>query len=454
MELFGSSGIRGVANNELTPTFAVNVAAAAGTVLDADRVAVAQDTRTTGSLLTAGVASGFASVGATVERLGVLPTPALQAYCESEAIPGIAVTASHNPPADNGFKLIASDGVEPDASILEQIESVYNQAQSEPARWDEVGIIESVDGAREHYLDELIDAIDREQIAEAGLTVAIDPGHGAGCLTSPTFFRQLGCRVITVNAHPDGEFPGRDPEPVPDNLDDLQRLVTAGDADIGIAHDGDADRAIFIDETGQYIEGDTTLAALAAAELESGDTTVSAVTVSQRLVDVVDDVGASLAMTPVGSTNIIARIRDLQNSGESVPIAGEGNGGVIFSQYRLARDGAYTAGRFLELLTERPASAIAADYSGYANVRRTIPYDTTTEREALLSAAESYASNAEAELTTIDGYRLDYDDGWVLIRASGTEPVIRIYAEARDETRATSLSQSLIASLERAGSQS
>ncbi|MFT4964452.1 MAG: phosphomannomutase/phosphoglucomutase, partial [Halobacteriales archaeon] len=270
-------------------------------------------------------------------------------------------------------------------------------------------------------------------------------------LTSPDFFRELGCRVVTVNAQPDGHFPGRDPEPVEENLDDLGQLVRATDADVGIAHDGDADRAIFYDEKGEYVEGDATLAALAAAELKADDTTVSAVNVSQRLVDVCKHVGADLELTPIGSTNIITRIRELWDDDVRVPIAGEGNGGIFYPEdHRLNRDGAYVAARFLELVVDRPVSEIVAPYDGYHNVRTNVPYDDEGERETMLQAVEDYAADVDAELRTIDGFRLDYGDAWVLARPSGTEPLVRVYAEAQDVDRAQHLCDELTAVVESA----
>ena len=269
--------------------------------------------------------------------------------------------------------------------------------------------------------------------------MALDPGHGAGCLTSPEFFRELGCRVLTINAQPDGHFPGRRPEPVEAHLGDLQRLVRTSEADIGIAHDGDADRAIFVDETGSFIEGDAALAALARAELSAGDGVVSAVSASQRLVDVAADAGAELHMTPIGSSHLITKIQALEAAGTSVPIAGEGNGGIIFPNYRSIRDGAYTAARFCELLTDRSASDIAAEYDDYYNVRKNVSYDDERERKAMIGAIETVAHDSAADLDTTDGYRLNYEDGWVLARPSGTEPLIRIYAEARSQDRAEDL---------------
>ena len=450
MKVFGSSGTRGVANEELTPGFVLRVAKAAGTAWDADSVAIARDTRTTGTMLADAAASGLASVGVDVDRLGVVATPGAQAYAEREGVPVVLITASHNPPEYNGVKLVGDDGVELAVEDLERVEDVLVAETFANAAWDEVGTVTRVEDARDRYVDEVLEAIDRDAIADADLTVELDPGHGAGALTSPEFFRELGCKVVTVNAQPDGHFPGRNPEPVPENLGDLGRLVRASDADVGIAHDGDADRAIFYDENGEYVEGDATLAALAAAELDDGDTTVSAVNVSQRLVDVVDDVGATLELTPIGSTNIITRIEELQADGEHVPVAGEGNGGIFFPDYRLSRDGAYIGARFLELVADRPVSEIVAPYDDYHNVRRNLSYDGDDERTAMLDAAEALADDETADLTTIDGYRLDYGDAWVLARPSGTEPLVRVYAEARSEDRAVELTDSVVDALESA----
>ncbi|MDZ7702303.1 MAG: phosphoglucosamine mutase [Halobacteriales archaeon] len=448
MEVFGSSGTRGVANETLTPEFVVRVAKAAATTWGADRVALGRDTRRTGPMLADAAAAGLNAIGADVDRLGVVPTPALQAYCAEEGVPGVMVTASHNPAPYNGIKLVGADGIELAVDAMERVEDTFLAERFESVTWEDVGRGRTVDGSRERYRAGLLEAVDREAIADAELTVALDPGHGAGALTSPDFFRELGCRVVTVHAQPDGRFPGRDPEPVEANLADLKSLVTAADADLGIAHDGDADRAIFVDETGTYVEGDAALAALAADCLDDGDVTVSAVNVSQRLVDAVEAAGATLELTPIGSTRIVTRVQELLAAGESVPIAGEGNGGIIFPDYRLARDGAYTAARFLERCAGRPASELVAPHAGYHNVRYNLEYDTEAERTALVRTAQGYAREAAAELTTIDGYRLDYGDAWVLARPSGTEPLVRIYAEARDRERAQALADEMRTALQ------
>ena len=447
MNVFGSSGVRGVVGETLTPSFVVEIAQAAGAEFEAEHAAVARDTRLTGPMFADSVAAGLTSVGLDVDCLDVVPTPGLQAYCEREGVPGVMVTASHNPPEYNGIKLIGPDGVELARDRLAAVEARLED-DPELVDWEGTGSTRSVEDARESYREEVLGAVDRAAIAAADLTVAVDPGHGAGSLTSPDFFRELGCSVLTVNAQPDGHFPGRDPEPVEANLGDLKRLVETTDVDLGVAHDGDADRAIFVDEQGEFVEGDAAFAALAAAELEAGDVAVSAVNASQRLLDVVENIDAELRLTPIGSTNIITAIRDLESDGRTVPIAGEGNGGILFPAYRVARDGAYTAARFCELLTERSASDVAAEYDDYYNVRHNIEYTDEDERAAMLDAIEDQARYTGGELSTTDGFRLDYGDAWVLARPSGTEPVIRVYAEAREQERAANLAESMVEAVE------
>ena len=446
MELFGSSGIRGVALRYLTPELVLDIAKAAGTTWDAERVAVARDTRTTGELFANAAASGLAAVGCDVDRLGVVPTPAVGNYCESTGIPCVLVTASHNPPEFNGIKLVGDDGVELSVDVLERIERRVLDDDYDHADWRDAGTETRVEGAVDDYADQLVEAVDGESIAGAGLTVAVDPGHGAASVSSPRIYRELGCEVLTVNATPDGHFPGRESEPVPENLRTLSRLVATSDADVGIAHDGDADRAVFVDETGTVVDGDTSFAALADDALVPGDAVVSAVNVSQRLVDVCDDNDAALELTPIGATNIITRTRELDDEGTRVPIAGEGNGGVFFPPYRLSRDGAYIGAKFLELLAAAegaPVSEVVAPYADYHFVRVNVEYDGGDEREDMLAAARAYVETADATPNTTDGYRLDYGDAWVLVRPSGTEPKIRIYAESADADRAERLAEEM-----------
>lgn len=443
MDVFGSSGVRGVVNEGLTPSLVMRIAQAAGTAWDHDCVAIARDTRVSGEMFADAAASGLASVGLSVERLGVVPTPAAQHYAESKSVPVVLVTASHNPPQFNGVKLIGADGAGLAVDRLEQIESILIEERFAHASWQSIGEQDRIKGVGNDYVADVLAAADNESIAAADLTVVVDPGHGSGCLTSPRLFRELGCSVRTINATPDGYFPARASEPAGDALDDLCRMVASTDADLGIAHDGDADRAMFVDETGSPIDGSASLAALAAEAIEPGDTLVSAINVSQRVVDAVEAAGGELELTPIGATHLSSRVRELWDDGRTVPIAGEGNGGIFFPPYRLARDGAYTAVRFLELVAERQASAVVAPYDDYQFVQQNIEYTTDAERTAMLDAAEEWARAQDAPIDTKDGYRVDFGDAWALVRPSGTEPLVRAYAESADASRAESLLESV-----------
>lgn len=457
MELFGSSGIRDVVGEGLTPGFVITIGAAVGSVLAADRIAVGRDTRLSGPMLEQAVSAGITAVGTDVVRLGMLPTPAIQTMAARHGMPAIVVTASHNPPEYNGVKLIGADGIELPPSTLERIESLVLDGRPEYVTWERTGAITQLTGGRQSYVDEIVAGVDRTAIDQAALTVALDPGHGAAAVTTPTILRQLGCRVVSINGDPDGRFPGRNPEPVPDALEDLCRLVRAADADLGIAHDGDGDRAIFVDSGGSPIDGDTSLAALAESVIDAGDVVVSAVNVSQRLVDAVDRREGRLELTPIGSTNIVNRIGECRAANDQVPIAGEGNGGIFFPPFAVRRDGGYTAAKMLELIALRETNIdeIIKPYTGYEKVRHSIRYVDPDERDhlwrAISAEVKAIADSADATVSHVDGIRLDLDDGWVLARPSGTEPVIRVQAEGTDLSAVEALADRLLSAARSAG---
>lgn len=439
MAVFGSSGTRGVVNDAITPAFVEELAAVAGTMWGADRVAIGRDTRQSGSMFANAASSGFASAGVNVERVGVLPTPALQRYSAVEAIPGCMITASHNPPKYTGVKLFGRDGIELCGEALVALEEAYQAVRRTRARWDAIGQERRVDDVGRAYVDDIIAQVDHESIQEAGMTVAFDPGHGAGIETTGRLLRELGCRVIGINDTPDGTFPGRDPEPTPDALGRLSTLVASTDAAIGFAHDGDADRVMVVASDGTVIPGESVLALLADAVVRPDDMVVCAVDISERVERAVEGAGGRLVRTPIGSSNLVEKILELWEAGESVPLAGEGNGGIFLPDYRLARDGAYVAARLLELAIHEPLDERAAAHTGYTLVRREIPYGSPEERARYLGAIEEIANGVDASVDRTDGVRVAVDDGWALARPSGTEPLIRIVAEARDPERASAL---------------
>lgn len=450
MGLFGSSGVRGVVNEELTASDVLRLAAAVTSHWDADRVGIGRDTRVASEAFANAASAGAAGAGATVDRLGVIPTPGFQRYLRRAGVPGMMITASHNPPRYVGVKLFDGDGIELGGDRLDAVEEVVARDVWTPAPWESIGGERRVEGAIDAYLDAVRSAVDREAIAAAEPTVAIDPGHGAGCGTTARLCRELGCRVMTVNDTPDGRFPGRQPEPVPEVLDDLRALVRANEADLGVAHDGDADRAVFVDANGDVVPGDSVLAMLAAELVEEGDVVVSAVNASNRLAAAVEGEGGTLERTPIGSAAIVDRVQELTAEGVTVPVAGEGNGGIFLPEHGLVRDGLLVTAVVLGMSVERPLADRAAEHGGYHLVRRELPYESEREREQFLAALDTVAADAPGPVNRTDGVRIERDEGWTLARASGTEPVIRVVAEASDPDRAAWYADELVEAI-RAG---
>jgi len=451
--VFDRMGLRGIAHETITWDLVFRYALAAGRHLNIERAAIGRDTRTTGELFAHAATAGLLRAGLDVDLLGIVPTPALQQYVETRAIAGLQITASHNPPEYNGVKVIGTDGsvlpFETTRSLQETVKKNRdasdntgvgtNDTAADDSSLEATGSSRRVEDANQAYVENLLGSIKHDDIQQKTLTVVLDPGNGAGGLTSPTLCRRLGCQVHTLSAQPDGTFPGRDPEPTPEALSALQEMVTTQDADLGIAHDGDADRTIFVDDEGSYVDGNAAFATLVAAEIEPDDTVVIPVNASQRVVDVVTHHGGDIAYTRIGNVHIIDRIRTLRSEGEVVAIAGEGNGGVIYPEHRLGRDGGYTAAKFLQLLTDRRASEVLEPHRGYHFERENVAYNDEEERKRIMERAAEWAASADGETTSIDGYRVNLDDKWVLVRPSGTEPYVRIYAESPSEQQTSSL---------------
>lgn len=448
MGVFGSSGVRGVVNDDLTPAFVERVAAAVGTEWEAERAAIARDTRLSGQLFANAAAAGFMSAGVEVERVGVVPTPGLQDHIRRTGDFGCMITASHNPREYNGMKFFAAGGREIAGEELDRIEQAVERRSRRRERWDRTGGERRISGVARTYVNGIVDVVDADTIANQEITVAVDPGHGASHETTPVLCRKLGCRVVTVNGTPDGRFPGRSPEPVPGVLEDLQRLVEASDADLGVAHDGDGDRAMFVDETGTVVDGDTMLAVIAAVVVGEGDTVVTAVNTSQRVADAVHSAGGTLERTAIGSAQIIERIATCRDRGDRVPIAGESNGGIFLPEDRAARDGALVLARVLELLDDRPLSVRAAEHAGYHIEKRALRYGSPAERAQMLAGIEDVAETSDATVDRTDGVRIDDEEGWVLARPSGTEPLIRISAEARDRDQARAYLERMMSAID------
>jgi len=445
--LFGTNGIRGVVGEMMNADLAVKVGRAIGTFFQGGSVGLARDPRLSGPMLARAAASGLMSAGCDVIDLGMVPTPCAQYFvAKSGHLKGaVVVTASHNPREFNGLKAIDARGMEMSREDEETIEAIYFENRFHAAAWADVGSGRTDDTAISRYMEGIRAKIDAEAIGKQNPLVVIDPGNGAGCVVTPYLLRSLGCRVLTLNAQPDGAFPGRLPEPTPDHLGDLMRLVSEVHADLGIAHDGDADRATFVDDKGAFVVGDKALALLAQAAVKSrGGAVVTPVSTSSVVEDVVRAAGAKVIRTRVGSP-IVART--MFESG--AVFGGEENGGVIFPDHQFCRDGAMSAAKMLELLAHegKSLSALVAALPQYhikkANVA--VPVD---RREAVLTSIVEFAKGRKVDTT--DGVKILEGDGAVLVRPSGTEPIFRVYAEAKTPARADALADEGVALIQKA----
>ena len=439
MRLFGTNGIREVVGTTLTPGFALRVARGIAATLPAgSRIAVGWDGRTSSPSLARLVGATLALSGHRVLELGLLATPAFQySVPRTGAQLGVMITASHNPREFNGLKCIAPDGLEIPRSWEEAIEEAAAHLPSTTPGFDRIGSIQASTEAPERYIDGILERVDVEAIRRRRFTVVLDCGNGASIPTSPELLRRLGCRVVTLNGHVDGTFPGHLSEPTEANVGDLLKTVVALGADLGIVHDGDADRAIFVDAAGRYIPGEASLTLLARDRVaqRGGGVVVTPVTASQSVEDAVRPLGGEVVYTRVGSPTVTHEMQARQ-----AVFGGEENGGLIFPEFQLARDGAMSAAAMLDLLAHHELTLAAAleRIPRYTLLKEKLPCPAEIRGKVLERLAAELTPGSD-RLLTIDGVKAFRDGGWVLVRPSGTEPLLRVFAEARDRPRAEAL---------------
>lgn len=438
MSLFGTNGVRGIANKELTPEFALDLAKSIGT-FKRGTIAIGRDTRVSGDMLKSASIAGLLSTGCEVIDLGIVPTPTIQYYVKNHNVSaGIVITASHNPSEYNGIKLVASDGTEASREDERKVENIYYEKKFKIAEWNETGNLKRDNSAIDLYKKGIIKLVDSEKIFQGKLKVVIDAGCGAGALVTPFLLRELGCKVIALNTQSDGTFPGRNPEPTSDNLEDLINLVQSTSADLGIAHDGDADRSVFVDENGNFVDEDVLLALVAKYYLQNSKDSkkiiITPVSSSQRIADVTKEYNGKLIWTAVGSIYVARKMMET-----GAIFGGEGNGGLIFPEHQYCRDGAMSAAKILEIVASgKKLSELVNDIPKYYNAKTKIKcmdLDTTMKQIIKELKEDSNIINID----TIDGIKAWYKDGWVLIRPSGTEPLIRVFAESSKESTAKKL---------------
>ena len=428
--LFGANGVRGVVNESMTSNLALRMGKAIGTVMGGT-IAIAADTRLSADMIKMAVSAGIMSAGLNVIDLGVLPTPAFQYYVKTHdnVKGGVMVTASHNPPQFNGIKCISADGIETSREEEDAIEKEY-YAGGPCAPWNSIGDMGRIRGAGEEYVDAIISKVDAEAIRNADLKVCLDCANGAAYETSPLLLKKLNVRAVTINCNPQGEFPGRPSEPTEENLKDLISLTRSTRSDIGIAHDGDADRCVFITNDGKFVSGDKSLAVLSKYVLsKKKGLVVTPVSSSLLVEDVVEKSGGATRYTAVGSLFVARKMIET-----GAVLGGEENGGLIFPEHQYCRDGVMTIAKMLEcIVKEGPLKGQVSKLPVYHTVKKNIECPDEMKKHVL-----EYIINESfgAKINTTDGVKAMFDDGWILARPSGTESLFRIFSESKDEETA------------------
>lgn len=433
--MFGTNGVRGVVNEDMNTDLALQMGKAIGKFFGGV-VAIATDTRVSGDMIKAAVSAGLMATGCTVRDLGIVPTPAIQYHVKTndDVVGGVMITASHNPPKFNGIKCIDGDGTEMPREKEEQIEILY--ASEIPCmHWNEIGNIETYGRAGEDYVDAVLTHVDVAAIRKAKLTAVVDCANGAACKTTPLLMKKLGIRAVTLNADMQGEFPGHPSEPTAENLKDLLAMTKAINADFGCAHDGDADRAVFATNEGEFVPGDKSLSLIAKNTViaNKGGIIVTPVSSSSMVEEVVKAAGGELVYTAVGSP-VVAR-RMIANGSR---FGGEENGGLIFAEHQYCRDGAMTIAKMIESIVKfGPLVKQLETLPVYYTDKRKIDCPNNRKSDLIEHMKEKFSKGNKVDLT--DGMKILFSDGgWVLLRPSGTEPIFRIYSESKNKALAES----------------
>jgi phosphoglucosamine mutase len=437
--LFGTDGVRGVANDGLTPDLALAVGRAAGLVLapDGGEVVVGRDTRLSGPMLEGALVAGLCSAGARVRLAGVVPTPAVAWLTVDEgAAAGAMISASHNPIADNGIKFFSDEGAKISGELEDKIESIMESEPGKLPTGDRVGSAESLTGGVDRYVKHLMGAISAPLM---GLRVVLDCAHGAAWQVAPRSFQECGADVVAIHSEPDGARINVDCGST--SIGELARRVVSEGADLGLAFDGDADRVIAVDERGEEVDGDRIIAMAAFALHEAGelDNNVVVATVMANL-------GFHRALTERGIDVVAAPVGDKfvaeAMAGHGAVLGGEQSGHIIFARHATTGDGVLTGLKIADALatSDRPLSELSDVFEPYPQVLLNV----RVASKELVDAAEELwneVRRAEAGLG---------EDGRVLVRASGTEPIVRVRVEAADGGTAQRTAERLARAVRRA----
>jgi len=435
MRLFGSSGIRGIANVDITPLLAQKVGTAIASMYEGGAVLVGRDPRLSGEMIELALSSGLVSCGFVVGTLGVVPTPVVAWLTrEMQAEVGVVISASHNPPQYNGLKIFDSTGMAYTMEQQERLEEHIHKGENAASDWNRVGHVEAMDLKRLY-----IDAI--TELVEVPLEqrLVCDLLNGATTSIAKDLFEELGSQTILINAQPDGHFPAGNPEPNKESLQRLGIMVKDSGAKIGFGFDGDGDRMIPVDENGETPSPDRVLAAYAGyvVRANSGGTVVTHVGASMSVEEAVEAAGGSVVRTKVGDVHITEAMLET-----GAIFGGEPVGAWIHPDVHLCPDGLLSAVRLMQALDSdgKTLSQFVSGIPEYPTLRAKVSCPNSEKDAAMGSISDIGEEFGEVtDISTVDGVRLQLEDGWVLIRPSGTEPIIRITVEAHDAGRARGL---------------
>ena len=436
-KLFGTNGISGVVNKELTPEMALKVGSAIGTFFGKKNLLLGHDARTSGPMFAKAVIAGLTATGCNVFFAGMASTPALQYAVKNHCMGGgVIITASHNPPEYNGIKVIWNDGIEISHEQETEIEDIYFENKPVFAEWDKLGAKHELPMVNDEYVEAIKKHVNTSEIADKHYHVVVDAANSVGSIATPRLLRELGCKVTTLNANIDGTFPGRLPEPRPENLKEIAIAVKAVGADLGVAFDGAADRSIFVAENGEIYWGDKTFALIEKHFLieNPNEKIVTPVSSSTLVKDVAEAYKGEIVWTKVGSVTVSQTMKELK-----AKLGGEENGGVFYGPHQAVRDGAMTTALILGIMakTGEKLSKLIAEQPQYFLEKGKVECPEGKKEKVLKKLLEQVKG---ASISTIDGVKIWFEDkSAILIRPSGTEPIYRLYAEAKNQEKALKL---------------
>jgi len=412
---------------EITSEFAYRIGSSFASLFKNKKILVGRDGRTSSQMLAEGSVAGILSQGNSVEDCGIITTPGLQFLAKISRAPGLVITASHNPPEYNGFKVVDSDGIEIPREKEETIESLVVKGSWKVSKTPGQRVQRNL--PLEPYLAS-VKTFAGEAKLDNPLKVAVDTGNGVSSLTTPVLLRSIECSVVTINDNIDGRFPGRTSEPRPENLGPLSVLVRQEKAAFGVAHDGDGDRAVFVDETGVVHSGDKSLTLIEDEILRKnpGAKVITPVNSSMSVTEVARKRKGRVILTRVGSIHVARTMLR-----EKAILGGEENGGIFYAPHQPVRDGTMATVLILNSMIENrmPLSRLMARLPNFFMAKEKRKCPDEKKNDVMKRMRKRLGDRVTS---TIDGVRVDIKDrGWFLVRSSGTEPLIRIYIEGKTE---------------------